>query len=223
MRTHGGSNQNTEPFLPRSFRSSRRPAHVPLEQILLLAKARLLVYPLQAPGVATRATAAGFKAAPTVRSPAKIFGPVKPLLSGFGDRQPVRQTLVVPQRQCLRLVVYVPVQWPLPPTRGTMACPTIVAHITKTDTCSRCGRILVFYSPECVEDEFVFFRRMRGSEAQPIRWTSPPRGRGGVRGEGHVLRVRLERPSGRPRRRRGEQQQRPGSLPCRHCGSKARR
>ena len=50
-----------------------------------------------------------------------------------GDRQPERQTPVVPQRQCLRLVVYLPVQWPLPPRRGAMACPTIVAHITKTD------------------------------------------------------------------------------------------
>src|SRR5215208_276197 len=51
-----------------------------------------------------------------------------------GDRQPEQQTLVVPQRQCLRLVVYLPVQWPLPPTRGTTACPCIVAHITKTAT-----------------------------------------------------------------------------------------
>jgi hypothetical protein len=56
----------------------------------------------------------------------------------------VRQTLVVPQRQCLRLDVYVPVQWPLPPTRGTMACPSIVAHITNTGAPSfgsppRCG------------------------------------------------------------------------------------
>jgi hypothetical protein len=33
---------------------------------------------------------------------------VKPLLSGFGDRQPVRQTLVVPQRQRLGLVVDLP-------------------------------------------------------------------------------------------------------------------
>src|SRR5215213_10281059 len=49
-----------------------------------------------------------------------------------GDRQPEQQTLVVPQRQCLRLVVYLPVQWPLPPTRGTTACPSIVAHITKS-------------------------------------------------------------------------------------------
>ena len=32
------------------------------------------------------------------------FGPAKPLLSRVGDRQPVQQTLVVPQRQCLRLV-----------------------------------------------------------------------------------------------------------------------
>src|SRR5215216_727745 len=34
---------------------------------------------------------------------AKIFGPAKPLLSRVSDRQPVQQTLVVPQRQCLRL------------------------------------------------------------------------------------------------------------------------
>src|SRR5215210_2304602 len=75
-----------------------------------------------------------------------------------GDRQPEQQTLVVPQRQCLRLVVYLPVQWPLPPARGTTACPCIVAHITKTDTCSRCGRILVFYSPYCLELEFCELR-----------------------------------------------------------------
>src|SRR5918997_5259788 len=35
---------------------------------------------------------------------AKIFGPAKPLLLRVGDRQPVQQTLVVPQRQSLRLV-----------------------------------------------------------------------------------------------------------------------
>jgi hypothetical protein len=67
---------------------------------------------------------------------AKIFGPAKPLPLRVGDRQPEQQTLVVPQRQCLRLVVYLPVQGPLPPSRGTTACPSIVAHITKTDACS---------------------------------------------------------------------------------------
>ena len=36
---------------------------------------------------------------------AKIFGPAKPLLLGGGDRQPVQQALVVPQRQRLRLFV----------------------------------------------------------------------------------------------------------------------
>jgi hypothetical protein len=71
-----------------------------------------------------------------------------------GDRQPVRQSLVVPLRQCFELVVYFSVQRSLPPTRGTTACPTIVAHITKTDTCCRCRRILVFYSPNLVEGEF---------------------------------------------------------------------
>ena len=53
-----------------------------------------------------------------------------------GDRQPERQTLVVPQRQGLRLVVDLPLQRSLPPTRGTMACPAIVAHITNTRRCS---------------------------------------------------------------------------------------
>src|SRR5215211_6478694 len=91
------------------------------------------------------------ESSPRVPWVAKIFGPAKPLLSRVGDRQPVQQTLGVPQRQCLRLVVYLPVQWPLPPTRGTTACSSIVAHITKAGACSRCGRILVFYSPECVE------------------------------------------------------------------------
>src|SRR5215204_7137546 len=66
-----------------------------------------------------------------------------------GDRQPEQRTLVVPLRQCPRLVVYLPVQWPLPPTRGTTACPSIVAHITKADACSRCSRILVFWG--CVD------------------------------------------------------------------------
>jgi hypothetical protein len=35
----------------------------------------------------------------------KIFGLSKPLLSRVGDRQPARQTLVVPLRQRVRLVV----------------------------------------------------------------------------------------------------------------------
>src|SRR5215207_1828743 len=71
------------------------------------------------------------ESSPRVPWVAKIFGPAKPLLLRVGDRQPELQTLVVPQRQCFELVVYLPVQWPLPPTRGTTACPTIVAHITK--------------------------------------------------------------------------------------------
>src|SRR5215207_8910130 len=87
------------------------------------------------------------ESSPRVPWVAKIFGPAKPLLLRVGDRQPELQTLVVPQRQCLRLVVYRPVQWPLPPTRGPTACPGIVAHITKADACSRCGCILVYYSP----------------------------------------------------------------------------
>src|SRR5918995_2189871 len=53
-----------------------------------------------------------------------------------GDRQPEQRTLVVPLRQCPRLVVYIPVQWPLPPSRGATACPSIVAHVTKTNAFS---------------------------------------------------------------------------------------
>src|SRR5215210_3536872 len=49
----------------------------------------------------------------------QIFGLAKSLLSRVGDRQPVRQTLVVPQRQCLRLVVDLSLHRSLPPTRGT--------------------------------------------------------------------------------------------------------
>ena len=67
--------QNTEPFLPGSFRAR---ASLPMflsNKSFSSLKPRFLflVYPLQDPGVATRATAAGLKAAPTVRSPAKIF------------------------------------------------------------------------------------------------------------------------------------------------------
>src|SRR5918995_3590602 len=53
-----------------------------------------------------------------------------------GDRQPEQRTLVVPLRQCPRLVVHLPVQGPLPPSRGTTACPSIVARITNTNACS---------------------------------------------------------------------------------------
>jgi hypothetical protein len=73
-----------------------------------------------------------------------------------GDRQPVQQTLVVSQRQCLRLVVYLPVQFPLPPTRGTTACPSIVAHITKTDACSRCVLPVRSYPRSLVARPFLF-------------------------------------------------------------------
>ena len=62
-----------------------------------------------------------------------------------GDRRPVRQSLVVPQRQCFELVVYLPVQRFLPPTRGTTACPHIVAHIAKHGPRSQGGHSLVFY------------------------------------------------------------------------------
>jgi hypothetical protein len=64
-----------------------------------------------------------------------------------GDRRPVLQTPVVPLRRCLGLVVGLPLHRSLPPTRGTTAYPSIVAHITKTDPRSRYGRILVFIHP----------------------------------------------------------------------------
>jgi hypothetical protein len=67
---------------------------------------------------------------------AKIFGPAKPLPLRVAIASPSNKTLVVPQRQCLRLVVYLPVQGPLPPSRGATPCLPIVAHITKTDACS---------------------------------------------------------------------------------------
>src|SRR5215217_9171203 len=91
---------------------------------------------------------------PRVPWVAIIFGPAKPLLLRVGDRQPELQTLVVPQRQCLWLVVGLPVHRSLPPTRGTTACPSIVAHITKADACSQCSRILVFYEPNLLEAVF---------------------------------------------------------------------
>src|SRR4028118_306613 len=65
-----------------------------------------------------------------------------------GDRRPERRTPVVPQRRCPRLVVYLPVQRSLPPTRGATACPNIVAHITKPGPRSRCERILASYRSE---------------------------------------------------------------------------
>src|SRR5215208_5796824 len=98
-----------------------------------------------------------------------------------GDRQPELQTLVVPQRQCLRLVVYLPVQWPLPPSRGPTACPSIVAHITKADACSRCGRILVFYSPT---SELGFSRKFASRilhSPGPIGPRTTPERLGGLR------------------------------------------
>jgi hypothetical protein len=94
--------QNTEPLLPVALLTWRLPAHVLLEQILLLAKPTLLAYPLQGP---QRLLVQELQAPPTFRAPAKIFGPAKPLWLRVGDRQPVRQTPVVPQRRGLGLVV----------------------------------------------------------------------------------------------------------------------
>ena len=58
-----------------------------------------------------------------------------------------------------------------------MACPTIVAHITKRGAGSRCGCSLVFYTPEeCVEQVFSEVRlialgvkNIRTSEAPPVK------------------------------------------------------
>src|SRR5215211_6513433 len=65
------------------------------------------------------------ESSPRVPWVAKIFGPAKPLLSRVGDRQPELQTLVVPQRQCLWLVVDLPLHRSLPPTRGTTTQPIL--------------------------------------------------------------------------------------------------
>src|SRR5829696_9042861 len=56
---------------------------------------------------------------------AKIVEPAKPLRSRVGDRQPVLQTPVVPQRRGLRLVVDFPLHRSLPPTRGTTTQPVL--------------------------------------------------------------------------------------------------
>src|SRR5919107_245575 len=61
-----------------------------------------------------------------------IFGPAKPLLSRVGDRQPVRQTLIVPQRQRLGLVVNLPLHRSLTSWTRYNDTNRIVAHITNT-------------------------------------------------------------------------------------------
>src|SRR5215217_4059001 len=75
-----------------------------------------------------RRTARGF----SVPQGAKIFRPAKPLLSRVGDRQPVRQTLVVPQRQRLGLVINLPLHRSLTSWSRYNDTNSIVAHITKT-------------------------------------------------------------------------------------------
>src|SRR5215210_8207553 len=55
-------------------------------------------------------------------------------------------------RQSLWLFVNLPVQWPLPPRRGTTACPSIVAHITKRGSHSRCGRSSCSMHPSTWKD-----------------------------------------------------------------------
>src|ERR687897_1235183 len=78
---------------------------------------------------------------PKMTSVARIFGPAKPLLLRVGDRQPELQTLVVPQRQGLRLVVDLPLHRSLPPTRGTTTQSTlyhvllILGRAPGVDTC----------------------------------------------------------------------------------------
>ena len=72
-----------------------------------------------------------------------------------GDRQPEQQTLVVPQRQCLRLVVYLPVHFPLPPTRGTTTVqPTLYPTLLKPKPRSWRQRIIMSYSPSFGEGFF---------------------------------------------------------------------
>src|SRR5918998_890001 len=103
---------------------------------------------------------------------AKRFGPTKPLLLRVGDRQPVQQTPVVPQRQGLRLVVYLPVHFPLPPTRGTTtAQPTLYPTLLKPKPRSWRQRILMSYLPTFrYEDicELRLYRVLRSSH--PAVW-----------------------------------------------------
>jgi hypothetical protein len=62
----------------------------------------------------------------------KICGPAKPLLSRVGDRQPVRQTLLVPQRLRVRLVVDLPLHRFLTSWTRYNYTNSTVADITKT-------------------------------------------------------------------------------------------
>src|SRR5215211_7830645 len=96
------------------------------------------------------------ESSPRVPWVAKIFGPAKPLLSRVGDRQPVQQTLVVPQRQCLQLVVGLALHRSLPPTRGTTTRTKIVPHTTKIRT----ALLVVAYPP-------VLFTKARRRRVRP--------------------------------------------------------
>src|SRR5215203_501518 len=87
-----------------------------------------------------------------------------------GDRQPERQSLVVSQRQCFGLVVYLPLHRSLPPTRGTTACPAIVAHITKHGPRSRCGRSLALYSPDVVCTPGLYLPVTMDAGARQVQW-----------------------------------------------------
>jgi hypothetical protein len=62
----------------------------------------------------------------------KIFGPSKPLSLRVGDLQPVRQTPVVPQRRCPRLVVDLPLHRFLTSCSRYNDTNSIVSYITKT-------------------------------------------------------------------------------------------
>ena len=89
----------------------------------------------------------------------EIFGPAKPLLWGDGDRQPVRQTLLVPHRQRLGLVVDLPLHRVHYLLDEVQRHPNIVAHITSITT-------LLFLA---ATRTFILFYPYRSREPQKMR------------------------------------------------------
>jgi hypothetical protein len=86
----------------------------------------------------------------------KIFGPAKPLLSGVGDRQPVRETPVVPQRR-----------GPRPVSR--------LSSSSALTSCSRCNDTPTMYHTLLIRTVLLVGACSRVSLAHPRRVSGPPR------------------------------------------------
>ena len=97
----------------------------------------------------------------------KIFGPAKPLLLRVGDRQPVQQTLVVPQRQRLWLVSRLSSSSFLTSCSRYNDTINIVPHITKTQT----ALLMALYSYVLFTDPARGFVAQRGvREKTELSW-----------------------------------------------------